>query len=376
MERFDLWLEAYPRSALLVSLALAALVGVALHFVLHAIAVRAAHRYALAERLVHYTRRVAQVLLPVLLMQGALSDQAAVPPWLHHLFSVAVIVLVTVLCARLVQALADHTLSQHPIETSSDVNRARRLQTQVRVFARSSMFVIGLLGAGSVLMTFPSVRQVGASLLASAGLAGIVVGFAAKPVLSNFIAGLQIAFTQPIRIDDVLIVEGEWGRVEEITGSYVVFRIWDNRRMIVPLDWFTTKPFQNWTHVSPELLGTVFLWVDCRMDVAPLRAELKRLCEASALWDKRVCLLQVTDMTERAMQLRCLVSSADAGTGFDLRCEVREGLIAYMQRHYPEWLPSVRLAITVPGDGSPPLAEPPSRAAPPAPPRVVGTTSH
>lgn len=372
MERLDLWLDANPRSALLISLSLAALLGAVLHYVLHLVVLRAANRYPLAERLVHYTRRVAQVLLPVLLMQGALSDQAAVPPWLHHLFSVAVIVLVTLLCVRLLQAFADNTLSQHPIESSADINRARRLQTQVRVFARSGMFVIGLLGAGSVLMTFPSVRQVGASLLASAGLAGIVVGFAAKPVLSNFIAGLQIAFTQPIRIDDVLIVEGEWGRVEEITGSYVVFRIWDNRRMIVPLDWFTTKPFQNWTHVSPELLGTVFLWVDCRMDVGPLREELKRLCEGSELWDRRVCVLQVTDMTERAMQIRCLVSSADAGTGFDLRCQVREGLIAFMQRSFPEWLPSVRLAITVPGDGPDPFAES-TRAVPR---RVAGNPSH
>lgn len=358
MAEFDLWLDANPRSALMFSLLLAALLGMVIHAVLHLAALRAAHRYPLAERLVHHTRRVAQLLLPVLLMQGALSDQAAVPPWLHHTFSIAVVVLVTVLCVRLVQAFADNTLSLHPIESSTDVNRARRLQTQVRVFARSGMFIIGLLGAGSVLMTFPSVRQVGASLLASAGLAGIVVGFAAKPVLSNFIAGLQIAFTQPIRIDDVLIVEGEWGRVEEITSSYVVFRIWDNRRMIVPLDWFTTKPFQNWTHVSPELLGTVFLWVDCRMPVEPLRDELKRLCENSPLWDKRVHVLQVTDMTERALQIRCLVSSADAGTGFDLRCEVREGLIAFMQRQYPEWLPSVRLAITVPGEGSDPFAEP------------------
>lgn len=358
MAQFDLWLDANPRSALLLSLLLAALLGVVIHAVMHLVAVRAAQRYPLAERLVHHTRRVAQLLLPVLLMQGALGDQQAVPPWLHHVFSVAVVVLVTLLCVRLVQAFADNTLLQHPIDQADDINRARRLQTQVRVFARSAMFVIGLLGAGSVLMTFPSVRQVGASLLASAGLAGIVMGLAAKPVLSNFIAGLQIAFTQPIRIDDVLIVEGEWGRVEEITASYVVFRIWDNRRMIVPLDWFTTKPFQNWTHVSPELLGTVFLWVDCRMPVQPLRDELQRLCEHSRLWDRRVQLLQVTDMTERTMQLRCLVSSADAGTGFDLRCEVREGLIAFMQQRYPEWLPSVRLAITVPGEGSDPFAEP------------------
>jgi small-conductance mechanosensitive channel len=161
-------------------------------------------------------------------------------------------------------------------------------------------------------------------------------------VLSNLIAGLQIALTQPIRLDDVVIIEGEWGRIEEIAGSYVVVRIWDERRLVVPLNWFIEHPFQNWTRSSSQLIGTVFLMLDFRTPLAPLREELQRLCEASPQWDRRVCVMQVTDANEQAMQVRMLVSSTDSGRNFDLRCQVREGLICYVQAHYPEALPRWR----------------------------------
>jgi small-conductance mechanosensitive channel len=191
-------------------------------------------------------------------------------------------------------------------------------------------------------LTIPGVRQVGTSLLASAGVAGLAVGFAAKPVLSNLIAGLQIALTQPIRLDDVVIIEGEWGRIQEITGTYVVVRIWDDRRLIVPLNWFMENPFQNWTRTSSQLLGSVFLWVDYGVPLEPLRQELQRLCDKAPEWDRRVCLLQVTDTNEKAMQLRVLVSTADSGRGWDLRCRVREGLLKFLQEHYPQCLPRLR----------------------------------
>jgi small-conductance mechanosensitive channel len=194
-------------------------------------------------------------------------------------------------------------------------------------------------------MTFPRARQLGASLLASAGVAGLVVGIAARSVFSNLLAGLQIALAQPIRIDDVLIVEGEWGRVEEITATYVVLKIWDERRMVIPLGWFIEHPFQNWTRRSAELLGTVFLWVDYTLPVDAIRAEVKRICEASPNWDRRVCVVQVTDANERAMQLRILVSSVASGPNFDLRCELREALIGFILREHPEGLARVRAVV-------------------------------
>jgi small-conductance mechanosensitive channel len=210
------------------------------------------------------------------------------------------------------------------------------------VLTRSANFIVGLLGLAFILLTLPGARQIGASLLASAGVAGLVAGIAARPVLGNFIAGLQIAFSQPIRIDDVLIVNGEWGRVERITGTYVVVRIWDERRMIVPLQWFIENPFENWTHTSSTILGTVFLWLDFSVPVAAVRSEFERVTHASLRWDKRVCVLHVTDANEKGMQLRLLVSAQDSGTAFDLRCEIREAMIAFVAERYPESLPRMR----------------------------------
>ncbi len=204
-----------------------------------------------------------------------------------------------------------------------------------------------LIGASLMLMSFPAVRQVGASLLASAGVVGIVAGFAARPVLGNLIAGLQIGLSQPIRIDDVVIVENEWGVIEEITGTYVVVRIWDQRRLIVPLQYWIEKPFQNWTRKTSELIGTVFLWVDYRMPLQPLREALQQAVEMSEHWDKRFALLQVVETDQRAMQLRCLVTSASAPAGWDLRCHVREFLIDFMQREYPQYLPRERAEVTL-----------------------------
>ncbi|HJV59310.1 MAG TPA: mechanosensitive ion channel domain-containing protein, partial [Albitalea sp.] len=259
----------------------------------------------------------------------------------RHFNGVLLIACVTWLAVAAARGIAAGIIARHPSDVSDNL-QARRIQTQTRVLSRIASGVLVVAGCSFILMTFPGVRQLGASLLASAGVVGLVAGIAAKSVFSNLIAGLQIALSQPIRIDDVLIVNGEWGRVEEITGAYVVLRIWDERRLIIPLQWFIENPFENWTRQSAQLLGTVMLWVDYTLPVEPLRAEARRLCEASPDWDRRVCVLQVTDANERAMQLRVLVSAASSGQAFDLRCALREGLIGFIAREHPQALPRTR----------------------------------
>ncbi|QKP78768.1 mechanosensitive ion channel family protein [Methyloligella sp. GL2] len=219
---------------------------------------------------------------------------------------------------------------------------ARKYITQFRILERVAKIVIVLLTVAAALMTFDGVRQYGVSLLASAGAASLVVGLAFQPMLRNLIAGLQLAVTQPIRIDDALLVEGEWGNVEEITSSYVVVRLWDWRRMVVPLSYFIEQPFQNWTREEAALIGTVFLYTDFTVPVDAVRAKLEEVARSSPIWDGKVVNLQVTDFKEQTMELRMLVSAKDAPKTFDLRCEVREKMIAWLQEKYPLALPRLR----------------------------------
>lgn len=268
---------------------------------------------------------------------------------LAHLTRVLLIVGVVWLAIRLINAVTAAIIAAQPI-AEKDNRGARRIQTQAQVISRSLNTLMVILGFSLVLITFPAARNLGASLLASAGLAGIIAGVAARPVLSNLIAGMQIALSQPFHIDDVLIVDGEWGRVEEITSTYVSLKIWDERRLVIPLQWFIENPFQNWTRVSSDLIGTVIWWVDYRMPLQPLREELKRICEASREWDGKLSLIQVTDVSERAMQIRALVSAASSGEAWDLRCTVREALIQFMQGHYSEYLPRQRNDVRLLGE--------------------------
>jgi small-conductance mechanosensitive channel len=289
-----------------------------------------------------------ETVLPLLALQFALMSASLGLPetvWfkaLYHAVTVAVLAALTWLAIRAVSGLERAIGLRHPVDIEDNL-RARQVQTQAKVLSRSAMFLIGVLGAALILMTFPKVQAFGASILASAGVAGLVVGLAARPVLGNLLAGLQIALAQPIRLDDVLIIQNEWGRVEEITGMFVVLKIWDERRLVIPLQWFIENPFQNWTRTSSQILGTVFLYVDYGLPVAPLRAELDRLVHGAPEWDKRVVVLQVTDADQRTMQLRILVSSRNSGLNFDLRCRVREGLIDFLQRNYPQHLPRLRV---------------------------------
>jgi small-conductance mechanosensitive channel len=251
--------------------------------------------------------------------------------------------------------------------TAADNLAARQVRTKTEMLRRIVVLVVGTIAAGLMLMTFPSIRKFGTSLLASAGVAGLIIGFAAKETLSNLLAGIQVALTEPIRLDDVVIVEGEWGRIEEIRMTFVVVRIWDDRRLIVPLSYFIEKPFQNWTRRTSNLLGTVFLYVDYTVAVEEIRKELDRILRSSDLWDRRVSNVQVTDATDRTMQLRVLVSAADASTAWDLRCLVRERLITFLQKNHPESLPRVRAEMVgeAPFEttrGQPPAAGRQSRA--------------
>jgi small-conductance mechanosensitive channel len=260
-------------------------------------------------------------------------------------FSLLLIISVAWLLIKLVYVLEDLILNQYSIDLKDNLE-ARRIHTQIQILKKVVIVVVGVLALAAALMTFEKVRQLGTTLLASAGIVGIIVGLAAQKSISTLFAGIQMDITQPIRIDDVVIVENEWGRIEEITLTYVVVRIWDLRRLIVPITYFLEKPFQNWTRISADLLGTVFLYVDYTVPVEAVRAELKRILESSPLWDKQVCTLQVTNATDRTVELRALMSAADSPRAWELRCDVREKLIGFIRQNYPDSLPKVRAELT------------------------------
>lgn len=226
--------------------------------------------------------------------------------------------------------------------TSTDNLKARKIMTQFSYIKKIGFFLLFMITLCVVLLSIDEVRELGISLLASAGVTGIIIGLAAQKTISNLLAGFQIAFTQPIRLDDVVIIENEWGRIEEITLTYVVVKIWDERRLIVPLSYFIEKPFQNWTRNKADMLGSVYLWVDYSVPIDNLREELKRLLNATPLWDKKAEVLQVVETSEKCIQLRALMTAKDSPTAWDLRCFVREGLITYIQKNYPESLPKLR----------------------------------
>lgn len=230
---------------------------------------------------------------------------------------------------------------------------ARQRRTQLVVFRRLAISAGIVLTVGLVLTAIPAVRAVGLSLLASAGVAGIIAGLAARPTVSNLIAGLQLAVTQPIRIGDAVLIEGEWGHVEEIGSTFVTVSTWDQRTLIVPLSYFLERPIRNWTRTSSQLLDTVFLYVDFRVPVEAIRKAAQEIVESTPLWDGRVFAVQVTDLRERCMEIRVLMSAADASRMFDLRCLMRERLIAFVSREYPGALARNRIEIDAPSPAVP-----------------------
>ncbi|MDC7122016.1 mechanosensitive ion channel family protein [Cellulomonas fimi] len=318
---------------------------------------RLARRSAVAADLTRRSRRPTRAVLLVIGVWVALRLSTDPAPWrvvVEHVLLILLIVAVAWLIGSLAFVLEDAALARYRIDVE-DNRRARRVRTQVQLLRRITVAVLVVCAIAAILLTFPSARTFGASLLASAGLLSIVAGLAAQSSLANLFAGMQLAFTDAIRVDDVVVVDGEWGRIEEITLTYVVVHVWDDRRLILPSTHFTTTPFENWTRRQADLLGTVELDLDWEVPVDAMRAELTRLLEATDLWDGRVGILQVTDAVGGAVRVRVLASARDAPTLFDLRCYVREGLVGWLQREAPEGLPRTRW------EGRGPVAEVPAR---------------
>ena len=340
------WREWAISGGILVGAVILALIA---HKILFSIANRLARRTgsSLDNSLVRHGSGPGRLILPLLALFAALPATTLSPgpvDDIRHALVLGLIAAVAWLLIVLIDVFEDIARERYKIGVNDDL-RARKIQTQIHVLRRTAV-VVGCVVAFSVmLMTFPAVRQFGVSLFASAGVVGIVLGLAARPAILNLLAGIQIALTEPIRLEDVVIVEGEWGWIEEITTTYVVVRIWDLRRLVVPISYFIEHPFQNWTRVTANLLGTVFLYTDYTVPVEEIRQELHSILKTTDLWDGIAWGVQVTDATAQAMEIRALMSAPDSSKAWDLRCLVREKLITYLQQKYPQSLPRTRMEL-------------------------------
>ncbi|HWV37345.1 MAG TPA: mechanosensitive ion channel family protein [Vulgatibacter sp.] len=351
---------AWPIAAVVLA-ALAAFAAVELiHLLIRRFGERSRLLTALGEHS-HQAFKFAAVVLAVYLSVGQATSGFADEPWrrvLLHILLIAVVVTVAWLVATLPTAVERVALERLRADVP-DNRQIRRMRTQVVLLRRVAVTVICVITLGILLMTFPNVRAIGASVLVSAGVIGAIVAIAAQSLLGNLLAGIQLVLSDAVRLDDVVVVEGEWGRVETLTLNYVAVQIWDDRRLILPTSYLTTKPFQNWTRTHAALLGTVELDVDWSVPIQAARDALRRFAEASPLWDGRVCVLQVTDATEGRLRLRALISAADAGRLWDLRCLLREQLVVWLRTYQRTALPRVRAEVA---DGA--VLGPPPAAGP------------
>ena len=285
--------------------------------------------------------------LPLIFLNGSLDYMTMNAVAFHSLnkaIEIALIVNFAIILVRIVKIMEEQFYLHFDLNKEDNL-KERKVRTQLQFVRKFLVSVIIIIAISVVLLSFESMRKIGTGLLTGVGIGGIIIGFAAQKSLGNLLAGFQIAFTQPIRIDDVLIVEGEWGRVEEITLTYVVLNIWDQRRLILPITYFIEKPFQNWTRVSSQLLGTVFLYLDYDTPIQPLREKLTEILESSPLWDKRVNVVQVTDSKQANIEVRFLMSARNSSQAFDLRCIVREQMLSYIRDHFPESIPKTRISV-------------------------------
>jgi len=301
----------------------------------------------LDDILITHLRQPLQFLVPVLLVYPLL-ELTELPfhqeETIAGILKVLTVMLIAWLAIRFVWVVEEGLL-RHFDTSGPDNLTARRVHTQIKLMRQVVLFVIVILTIAVTLMMFEPLRVIGVSMLASAGIAGLIIGLSAQKVLGNLLAGIQIAITQPIRLDDVVIVENEWGWIEEITLTYVLVKIWDLRRLVVPISYFIEKPFQNWTRTSADILGTVFIYADYTIPIDKLREELTRILQSTDLWDGKVNGLQVTNAKENTLELRALMSAADSPKAWDLRCLVRERLITFVQEHYPQCLPKYRAEL-------------------------------
>jgi len=338
---------AWQRILLSAVIAIAAIaLGVAVQRIVFVGARRAArHRpgYLLAS-IVRFAELPSRLIVPILFL-------LAVVPWLRlrqdsiglllRGLELTLIAALGWLAIAILNAIQDFIANRYTMDAADNL-AARRMRTQVQVLRHIAVTVVVMVTVAVMLMTFPNIRHLGESLFASAGLAALVAGLAARTTLSSLFAGFQIALTQPIRLDDAVVVEGEWGWIEEITTTYVIVRIWDLRRLVVPLSYFIEKPFQNWTRRTADLLGTVFVYTDYTVSVEEVRKQLLKILQGSGMWDGKVWGLQVTNATDRSVELRALMSAPNGPKAWDLRCYVREKLIDYLRREFPHSLPRVR----------------------------------
>ncbi|WP_144763771.1 mechanosensitive ion channel family protein [Curtobacterium sp. 9128] len=336
------------------ALLLTAVASLVLHLVFRAIGRRERWAVALSRRTKHPTR----TMLLVASLWAAFASSvphAEAYGWrgtVSHVFLVATIGVGTWLACALAVFLESLGLHKYRVDVP-DNRVARRIHTQVLILRRLTVAVLVIIGVGAILLTFPGVEAAGASVLASAGLISVIAGLAAQSTLGNVFAGMQLAFSGSIRVDDVVVVEQQWGRIEEITLTYVVVHLWDDRRFVLPSTYFTSTPFENWTRTGSELLGAVEFDLDWRVSPADMRAELDRILATSTIWDQRVKVLQVTDAVSGLVRVRILVSAPDAGGLFDLRCYVREEMVEWIQRTHPDALPIQRVQLSEPNAPTP-----------------------
>ncbi|HEY3640793.1 MAG TPA: mechanosensitive ion channel domain-containing protein [Xanthobacteraceae bacterium] len=346
-------------------LALAAVIAIAVHEILtrllrRLLDSRQPYLRSLLNAVSGLTRLAFLIIALVIVLPVAPIDPTAIAV-LTRILSLATIALLGWIALTATHVTGDLYLRRLRLDAADDL-LARKHITQVRIMRRVVDTLIVVLTVSAALMTFQSVRQYGVSLFASAGVAGLVVGLAARPMLSNLIAGIQIATTQPIRLDDEVVVENQWGRIEEITSTYVVIKLWDLRRLIVPLSYFIEKPFESWTRESTELIGAVSFHVSYMTPIERLREKALEIVRASPLWDGDVAKLQVNDAKEAALELRVLASARTSGAVADLRTEIREKMITFLQREYPTCLPQLVAAPPVPQPTRPPdVPSPPAR---------------
>jgi small-conductance mechanosensitive channel len=314
---------------------------------IHLVVTRLGRKHQLLADLSRTAHRPFRALLVVYAIEQALRsgiDDFTGRRLVLHGLVVLIIAAAAWLVGALLLVLEDVALDKWRTDVPDNM-KARRLKTQVVILRRVTVAAIVVIALGAALMTFPAVRTLGTSVVASAGLFSVVAALAAQSTLGNVFAGLQLAFSDAVRIDDVVVVEGEWGRIEELTLTYVAVQIWDDRRLILPTSYFTTRPFQNWTRTGSAVLGTAEIDVDWSMPVERLRTELRTVCEGTDLWDGRVCVLQVTDAVGGMIRLRALISAADAAALWDLRCLVRERLVGYVWEHQQAALPRIRADV-------------------------------